>query len=358
MAGGGTGGHLFPAIALADEFKRRGNVEILFVGGRGGLEESVVKRSGYPLELLDVEALKNKKGFLPKLKSISKAIGSMAKSCVILRRFKPDGVIGSGSYASGPVVMAARLMGIKTAILEQNALPGFTNRFLGRFVKRAYIAFDDALDFFPPDKTRILGTPVRRAITELGVDGRPRRPGPARSGKFTVFVFGGSQGAAAINAAFLDAAEYLSDIWPGLKVIHQTGREGFTAVEAAYERKGLKVELYRFIEDMASAYSTADLVVSRAGATTIAEINAIGLPAILIPYPFASGDHQRVNAAYLEKRGAAVMIAQERLTGSALAAAIRGFYDDPSRLKKFGRESKRLGRPRAAENIANDFLGL
>ncbi len=357
MAGGGTGGHLFPALALADEFKsREGDVEILFIGGRGGLEENIVRKYGYPLELLAVEAFKNKKGVWSRIRSIFKAFVATVKSYVILRRFKPDGVIGSGSYSSGPVVLAAKIMGIKTAILEQNVLPGLTNRFLGRLVKRVYIAFDDALDYFPPDRTRIVGTPIRDSIIRAADEADLAPKG--RAGKFTVFVFGGSQGATAINAAFLDAAEFLTDIWSGLRVIHQTGMEGFSVTEKAYERKGLNVELYRFIEDIASSYKEADLIISRAGATTIAEINALGLPSILVPYPFASGGHQEINARYLEKKGASVMLSQDTLTGSVLAEAVRSFYNDRAKLKRLGRESRKLGRPKAAKTIANDFSVL
>jgi len=349
FAGGGTGGHLFPAIALAEEFRRISpEVQITFVGSRGGLEEKVVPKYGWPLKLFDVEGVKRKKG-LAAARALAKAASSTVKAVSLLRSIRPDGVIGSGSYSSAPVVAAARLLGIKTAVLEQNALPGLTNRALGKFVDRVYISFEESRKFFPGGRTILSGNPVRRDIISTLKD----RGG--RMERFSILVFGGSQGATAINAAFLDAAEFLTDIWPGLKVVHQTGREGFETVVAAYRRKDLKVEAYRFIDEMGEAYNAADLVVCRAGATSLAEITAAGLPSILIPYPFASDDHQTVNARSLEAAGAAVMIKQEGLTGAMLAGEIRRLYNDPQAMKSMKERSKALGRPRAAQEIAENF---
>jgi UDP-N-acetylglucosamine--N-acetylmuramyl-(pentapeptide) pyrophosphoryl-undecaprenol N-acetylglucosamine transferase len=351
IAGGGTGGHLFPALALVEEFKRRDvSTEIIFIGGRRGLEEKVIPEYGYELELLDVESLKKRQG-LNRLRAIYKAIKGTFKALGILRKIRPDGVIGSGSYSSGPVVLAARLLGIKTMILEQNALPGLTNRLLGRIVDRVYTAFEQACGYFPPGSTVLAGNPIRRGIMQVEEEKAP-------NGKFNLLVFGGSQGATTINAAFLDATEYLTDIWNSLRVIHQTGMEGYDAAKAAYRRKGLKVELLRFIDDMAKAYASADLVVCRAGATSIAEMTALGLAAILVPYPFSTDDHQEVNARYLAERGAAVMIKQEELTGSTLASAIRRFFEDRAELERVKASVKLLGRPDAAQTIVDDYTKL
>jgi UDP-N-acetylglucosamine--N-acetylmuramyl-(pentapeptide) pyrophosphoryl-undecaprenol N-acetylglucosamine transferase len=351
IAGGGTGGHLFPALALVEEFKRRDeSTEIIFIGGRRGLEEKVVPEYGYELELLDVESLKKRQG-LNRLRAIYKAVKGTFKALGILRRIRPDGVIGSGSYSSGPVVLAARLLGVKTVILEQNALPGLTNRLLGRIVDRVYTAFEQAGEYFPPGRTVLAGNPIRRGIMEVEEEKAP-------NGKFNLLVFGGSQGATTINAAFLDATEYLTDIWNSLRVIHQAGMEGYGAAEAAYRRKGLKVELHRFIDDMASAYASADLVVCRAGATSIAEITALGIAAILVPYPFSTDDHQEVNARHLAERGAAVMIKQEELTGSTLAGTIRKFFEDRAELERVKASVKLLGRPDAAQTIVDDYTKL
>lgn len=353
MAGGGTGGHLFPALALAEEFKTKApGIEITFIGGRGGLEEKIVPKHGYPLRLLSVEGIKRRRG-LKRIRALAKAAKSTFNAVGILRSIGPDGVIGSGSYSSAPVVLAAKLLGIKTAILEQNALPGLTNRVLGKTVNRIYIAFEEARGYFPGGRTIFSGNPVRKDILEKLEDRKWER-----NERFSILVFGGSQGATAINAAFLDATEYMTDIWSGLRVVHQTGEEGFETVKAAYRRKDIKVELFKFIDDMAEAYNSADLVVCRAGATSIAEITALGLPPILIPYPFASDDHQTVNARCLADRGAAIMIKQDELTGSALADAIKGLYKKPGGLKAIKENLKAFARPKAAEMIADDFLRL
>lgn len=355
FAGGGTGGHLFPALALAQEFKRiEPGVEVTFIGGRGGLEEKIVPGYGYPLKLLNVEGIKRRSG-LRRLRAIGKACKSTVEAVGILRSIKPDGVIGSGSYSSAPVVTAAKLLGIKTAILEQNALPGLTNRVLGKLVDRIYISFEEARGYFPGGRTVLSGNPIRREILESRGETEEEEEAEG-AGKFSILVFGGSQGATAINAAFLDATEYLTDIWSSLRVVHQTGDEGFDGVKAAYRRKGLKVELYRFIDDMGGAYRSADLAVCRAGATSIAEMTAMGLPSILIPYPFASDDHQTVNARCLADKGAAVMIRQDNLTGSALAGVLRRLYKDPKEFKAMSAAAKAFGKPGAAEMIAGNFL--
>lgn len=348
FAGGGTGGHLFPALALAAEFKERfPDSRIVFAGGRGRMEEKIVPQYGYELRLLDVEGIKNRSGWR-KAMAVMKAARSTVGAIRMLREIRPEGVIGSGSYSSAPVVAAARLLGIKTAILEQNALPGVTNRLLGRFANRIYIAFDEAREYFPPGRTLLTGTPVRKAILRMDAFKRPE--------KFSLLVFGGSQGATAINTAFLDAAEYLTDVWADMRVAHQSGAEGYELAQSSYRRKGLKVALHGFIDDMAAAYAGSSLVVCRAGATSIAEITAVGLPSILIPYPYAADDHQTVNAKSLSKAGAAVMISQDRLTGKTLADAIRRLYERPGELKAMREKAKALGRSDAAGVIADNFL--
>ncbi|TAN60085.1 undecaprenyldiphospho-muramoylpentapeptide beta-N-acetylglucosaminyltransferase [bacterium] len=357
MAGGGTGGHLFPALALAEEFRRRdSSAEIIFVGARGGLEEKVVPKYGYELRLFNVEGIKRRSA-ARRAVAVFKAAGATLRAVSMLRALKPDGVIGSGSYSSAPVVFAARVLGIKTAILEQNALPGLTNKVLGRVVMKIYIAFPEARGFFPASRTVLSGNPLRRQLLEklAAKGGGKDAGGNGRDEKFTVFVFGGSQGATAINAAFLDSLEYLADIGAGIRIIHQTGEEGFHLAEAAYRRKKIKAGIYRFIDDMAGAYAASDLVVCRAGATSIAEITAFGLASVLVPYPFAADDHQTVNAKSLEKAGAATVVSQDKLTGRTLADAIRRYYADRAFLKSVSAASRSLGRPDAAGIIADDF---
>lgn len=352
MAGGGTGGHLFPALALAEEFKSRDkDAQIVFMGGKGGIEEKIVPKYGYRLEVLSVEGIKRRSG-LKRVKALGKAFKSTIKALMLLRAIKPDGVIGSGSYSSAPVVLAAKLLGIKTAILEQNALPGLTNKVLGKMVDRIYISFDEARPFFPVSRTIFSGNPVRKDII------RADTPRIEKNHKFSILVFGGSQGATAINTAFIDATEYLTDIWGNLRVVHQTGEDGFEAAKAAYKRKNLRVELHKFIENMAEAYNTSDLLVCRAGATSLAEITALGIASILIPYPFAADDHQTVNAKCLADGQAAVMIRQDKLTGSSLAAEIRRLYENPQELKAMREKVRPFGRPDAARVIADNFLRI
>jgi len=366
FAGGGTGGHIFPALSVAGELRRRDEqCEIVFVGGRGGLEERVVPEQGYSLELLDVEGLKGTSG-MKRVKSLYKALAATGRALGLLRRLKPAGVIGSGSYASGPVVLAAKLLRIKSAILEQNAIPGMTNRYLGKYVDRVYVSFEESRGYFPEERVVVTGNPVRREILEEAAREREEII-KRRKSRFTILVFGGSQGAKTINTAILDALEYLTDMVNSIRIIHQSGVEWRDEVRAGYERKGLlagggkrggMVEVLPFIEDMSGAYASADLIVCRAGATSIAEITALGLASILIPYPFAADNHQEVNASLLSGRGAAVMLGQDGLTGQVMAEEIRTLYNDRDKLHGIRSASKALGRPEALNNIVDDYLRL
>ena len=355
LTGGGTGGHLFPALALAEEFKARDkDCEILFIGSAAGIEKDVVPKYGYALEFVDVEGLKGK-GLYNKVSAGLKAAKAVFAAKKILKPFRPDGVIGTGGYSSGPVVLAARFLGIKTAILEQNTIPGLTNRLLGRLVDRIYVAFEQTKKKFPGGRVILSGNPVRKEILEAGVVGQGAG---VKGKKFTILIFGGSQGAKAINTAFLDALEYLADIRDSIRIIHQTGDADYITVKETYERKGIKADVYRFIDDMAEAYSQADMVICRAGATSIAEITALGIASILIPYPFAANNHQEINAGCLADKGAAIMMRQGEIIGDALAVLIERFYKTPDELKKIRENAKALGRPNAAKEIAESITRL
>ncbi|MEK6532080.1 MAG: undecaprenyldiphospho-muramoylpentapeptide beta-N-acetylglucosaminyltransferase [Deltaproteobacteria bacterium] len=354
FAGGGTGGHIFPAIALADELKKNApGIEITFIGAKAGLEGLIVPRYGYELKTLDVEGIK-RRGVLKGIRAVMKAAAALLGAILILKRLRPAGVMGCGGYSSAPVLLAAKVLGIKTAILEQNALPGITNRLLGRFAQRAYTAFEEAGAYFRKDSTRLLGNPVRRAILDAGM-GNKTEAGAV----FTILVLGGSQGALAVNSAMLDAIDCLKDMWPLLRVVHATGDAGFGAVEEGYGKRGFKgADVKRFIDDMATAYAASDIVVTRAGATTIAEITALGRASVLIPYPYAADDHQRKNAMALVKKGAAIMLEQHGLSGESLAKEIKRLYSDRDELEDIKRSAKNLGAPDAAAKIAGDFLRL
>jgi UDP-N-acetylglucosamine--N-acetylmuramyl-(pentapeptide) pyrophosphoryl-undecaprenol N-acetylglucosamine transferase len=348
LAGGGTGGHLFPGLAVARELERRDpTTEIMFVGTSRGIEARVLPREGFPLVTLPVRGIQGRgaRGWLQALYAVP---ASLLRSLGILRRFRPDLVIGLGGYASGPLVLAAKALGLRAAILEQNVAPGLTNRVLGRLVDRVFVAYPESLAHFPPGKAIVVGNPVR--WSEL--------PEVRRDEKFTVVVFGGSAGAHRLNVATVDAARRLNERAQGLRLIHQTGEADRGWVLEAYRTLPLEVEVHAFIERMDEAYARADLVVCRAGATTIAELTALGKAAILVPYPYAAEDHQRRNAEALAAAGAAEVILDAELTGSRLAEAILALASDRQRIRAMEAAARRLGNPGAAAAIAEHCRAL
>lgn len=347
IAGGGTGGHLFPGIAVADEFLRRNRENrILFIGTEKGLEKKVLEKLGFQLCTLDVEGIKGR-GWVKIFGALSKIPRSLLQSYGIIGRFRPDIVVGVGGYASGPAVMTAHFMGIRTAIMEQNALPGMTNRILGMFADRVFLTFPDTKKWFAEKKTVVCGNPVRSAfLTES-----PDTETPA--GKFTILVFGGSQGAHAINMAVINALSYLKDIVRKIRIIHQTGAKDFDEVQKHYKEYETDAEVMPFIMDMAAAYRSSNLLVCRAGATSIAEITASGKAAILIPFPFAVNDHQTKNAEVLVRERAAVTIHEKDLSGQKLAEAIGHLYQYPDIIKEMEVNSSRMGNVRAASDIVD-----
>ena len=342
IAGGGTGGHLFPGIAIAEEFLRRDPANrVLFIGTDRGLEKKILEGLGFPLRTIKVEGLKGRSPVrIPA--SLFKIPGGLFASFRILRTFKPAVVVGVGGYASGPAVLAARLMGIRTAIAEQNAFPGLTNRILGRFADRIFVTFAASASWFPASRTRITGNPIRTAFLAE----RPQRE--KDDSRFTLLIFGGSQGSHAINRIVMDALDNLGELKERIRFMHQTGEKDREAVEEGYRKRGVSAEVTPFILDMATAYREADLLLCRAGATSIAEITAGGKAAILIPFPFAVNDHQTRNAELLVRAGAAEMIPEKELDGPRLAAVIQ----------KMEKASASLGNIRAAAAIVGACLEL
>ncbi|CDF32627.1 Glycosyltransferase fragment, family GT28, partial [Chondrus crispus] len=293
IAGGGTGGHLYPGVALAEEITtRHPDNEVLFVGTRRGLEARVIPELGFPLELIQVSGLKGT-GLGKRMQGFMQLPGALWQSMQLVRRFRPDVAVGVGGYASGPAILAARLCGVPTAVLEQNTVPGVTNRILGRMVDAVYVMFDGSADYFPQGKVQRLGNPIRRQLLENFL----RPPEAVEEGApFRVLVLGGSQGAHALNLRMVEAAATLSQAQPTLHVVHQTGRKDRELVEKGYAHAGLSAEVHEFIDDVSAAYRQADLVVCRAGATTLAEVMVAKKPAILVPYPHAADNHQELNA--------------------------------------------------------------
>jgi len=352
IAGGGTGGHIFPGVAVAEEFlKRDKKNRVLFIGTGKGLEARILPDMGFQLRTIDVEGVKGK-GIARSISASLKIPLSMFQSLMIVREFSPDMVLGVGGYASGPTVITAHFMGIMTAIAEQNARPGVTNRILGRFVNKIFLAFPETKRFFLEEKAVVTGNPVRERF--LGEKKIPEKT----DGRFTLLIFGGSQGAHTINKAVCDSLEYLKEIKGRLKIIHQTGESDFKWVADVYTDYGIDAEVFPFIGDMAQAFGAADLLVCRAGATSIAEITVSGKAAIFVPFPFAAGDHQTENARVLTDAGAAEMIQERELSGKLFAEVILRLYHDPEAIKKMEEKSAGFGNMRAATDIVNECLAL
>ena len=348
VTGGGTGGHIFPAISIGEEILRRDlKNEVLFIGTKSGLEGKIITSRGYTIRFIDSIGLMGE-GFSRKVVGTFMAAKGTAQSVRILREFRPDVVLGVGGYASGPALLAARLLGIPTAICEQNTIPGVTNRILGRFVKRVFAAFEENLRYFPRRKTLLVGNPTRSELLKVQSN-HINRDG------FRILILGGSQGAHRINLTVPKAISALgrSDV----SVIHQTGERDLEEVKKTYEWFGVSAQVYSFIEDMSWAYRAADIVVGRAGAGTVAEITALGKPALLIPYPFAAYNHQRENARILERAGAAVVIDDKDLFPEKVADVLGKLltYD---RLEKMAEQAKRLGKPNAAKEIVDELYRL
>ncbi len=348
IAGGGTGGHLFPGVAIAEELRARDPAAaITFVGTRRGIEARVLPELGWPLELIEVSGLKTV-GVLGALRGLFRLPRALLQARRILKRLAPDAVIGVGGYASGPIVLAARLRGIPTAICEQNSIPGLTNKILGRLVRAVFLSFDESRHFFTPKKIVMTGNPVRRDLVQKLLTA-PVEKSPDGAAVH-VLVSGGSLGAVAVNDLASQALIALSKELP-LSIVHQTGEKGLEATAATYREAGVTAECRAFIKDMAAAYQAAELVIGRAGATTVAELAIAGKPALFIPYPFAADNHQELNAREMADKGAALMFRQAELTATTLADALRPLLADPARRATMGAAMRSLAKPNAAAAV-------
>ncbi len=362
IAGGGTGGHIYPGITIAQAIRDRlPSAEILFVGSKNGLEAEVIPREGFPLETILLAGLPRRPS--PRLFSALWLAGrGLLTAGRIIRRFRPHLVVGTGGYVCGPVMLAAILAGVPTAIQEQNAFPGLTNRVLGRFVRRVFLAYEEAAGYFARSKVLLTGNPIRAAVMAVG-----RAEGAARleldPGLTTLLVVGASQGARSINEAILTCLPSLLR-HPKLQILHITGKRNFAAVKEAMAHLNLapsmaaRVHTVPYLYDIPDAFAAADLVVSRAGAITLAEMTARGLPLILVPFPYAAADHQAYNARALEKRGAARVIPDAELTGERLLAEIQPLLREHETLARMSRASRAVGRPEAARLIADELIRL
>lgn len=357
IAGGGTGGHLFPGLALAEEFKKRdARTEVIFVGTEHGIESKIIPREGYPLRFLRAEGIVGKSVMKQIIGSARLAL-SFLDARRILAADRPDLVIGVGGYASGAVVLTASLKSIPTLIHEQNSVPGATNRILGRFVDRVCVTYQESMSVFPIGKTFLAGNPVRMKILK-GERESACRLFSLDNKKFTVFIFGGSSGASSINRTMVDALNHLGELKEQMQFLHQTGDKDFESIRDAYRKTGAKGTVAPFIYQMAEAYAAADVVISRAGATTLAELTGLGKPVILIPYPHAAGRHQEFNALKLKEMGAARVLFEQDMNGHVLAEVIGEMFANPEILKEMQRASRGLGRPDACSKIVDLAMSL
>ena len=357
IAGGGTGGHLYPGIAVAREVMVRvPGVQIVFVGTAAGIESRVVPREGFVLDTIRSAGLKGK-SLVSLMRGVALLPASAFDAWRVISRRRPSIVIGVGGYSSGPVVLLAALRGIPTLLMEQNATPGVTNRLLARFVKAAAVTYDETSSFFA-GRAFVAGNPVRPEFLGGVHDehASPRSSGEQRAAR--VLVFGGSQGAHAINVAMVEAAAELAAGGAPLRVTHQTGERDVEMVRAAYRAAGLQADVEPFLYDMGRRIGSADVIVCRAGATTLAEITAAGRAAILIPLPTATDDHQRKNADALEATGAAEVLLQRDLTGAALAGRILALARDRERRRQVAAAARALAKPDAAKAIVERALQL
>lgn len=314
------------------------------MGSRRGLEASLVEKEGYALRTIDQRGLKGQ-SWLRKIRALLGVPRSLLQAAAALRAFRPDLVLGVGGYASGPVVLTARVLGYRTGLQEQNVFPGLSNRILGRFVHRAFISFAESARHFPAGKAVLTGNPVRRRI-RAGA-------GFSTSGPFTLLIFGGSQGARRLNRTMAETLPLLKDLRGKIGFIHQTGEKDCAEVRQAYAREGWEAEVSPFIRDMERVYGRADLVLCRAGATTLFELMAQGKPAILVPYPYAANDHQTLNAESLVRAGAALRVADGELSPAWLNGRLRELLADPGRRKEMGERALALARPDAARKIVD-----
>jgi len=347
LAGGGTGGHVIPALAIAQQLQKQYGAEVLFVGTPRGIENRLVPAAGFPLRLVRVGALKNV-SLTTRLSTVVDLPRAVWECGRILGKFRPQVVIGVGGYASGPAMLAAILRGIPTLVFEPNYVPGFANRVVARFVSAAAVHFEETGKYFR--RCSVAGVPVREAF--FAVADQPASAQP------TLLVFGGSQGAHAINQVVLQAAPELLKHVPDLHIIHQTGEGDYNDAQAAYAKLGVSVEAHRFIEDMPGQFARASLIICRSGASTVAEVTAAGKPTILVPFPRAADDHQKRNAEALECAGAAVMLEEARLNPESLIEAVSSLLGDRERLAAMSNAARGLSHPNAARDIAETAARL
>lgn len=353
IAAGGTGGHIYPGIAIAEEMKRqRPEAKILFAGTERGLEAKILPPLGWRLCFIKSTSIKDRSG-IGKAMAYAQLPLSVLRAARLMMREAPAMLVSIGGYAAGPLSIAAWALKIPFVLVEPNAIAGLTNRKIGKFARRAFVAFDEAQRYFPKDRVVVSGNPVRKEILSVA-----NEEGPGH-GKMTFFVFGGSQGALRLNSAVVEALPELSDIKDRFRVIHQTGaRQDHGSIEGAYRSAGVEARVFGFTDRIWDCYREADVVMARSGATTVAELCALRIPSLLVPYPYAADDHQRANALGMTKTGGAIMILDSDFTAERVASEIRSFVERPTRIEAMRAALVRLNRIDAAKEIVDECLKM
>jgi len=355
ITGGGTGGHLFPGISMAQAMiNKYPGCEVLFIGTERKIDKTALADLGFETTTIKSQGIKGRNviGVAGALLQQPLALWQAAR---VIRRFRPDLVFGVGGYVTGPVLLAARLLGVTTCIHEQNSIPGLANRLLGHIVDRIFVSLPGSEKYFPAAKTVLSGNPVRDDIIKGSRKAKPE----SGTKQPTLLILGGSQGARRLNSLMLEAAAAsLTGLSPLPRIIHQTGEHDEKQVRTRYEELGISARVQAFFRDMTEIYSQADLVISRAGATTLAELTVFSKPAILVPYPYAADNHQEINGRYLVEAGAGRMFRQEDLTGEKLGLEIEKILTDRVQMEKMAANSGRIARPEATEIIVNSCMEL
>tara|TARA_B100000749_G_scaffold173023_1_gene133458 strand:+ start:92 stop:1240 length:1149 start_codon:yes stop_codon:yes gene_type:complete len=353
IAGGGTGGHLFPGIALAKALKRQDmNIEISFVGTQKGLEAKVLPREGFELKTILSAGLLGKKRLSRWMSWVKLPVGTAQSMCFLIRK-RPNLVVGVGGYASGPLVLSAWILRVPILIHEQNSIPGLTNKWLGKIANKVAVSFKESAKFFSKDKIEVTGNMIREEFCQ------PRETFPkGPRGLFRLLVLGGSQGAHSINVAMMEALESLTSKKGNIHITHQTGESDFAMVKREYEKSGFSHDVRPFIDGMAEQYRKASLVICRAGATTLAEVTACGKVSVLIPYPHAAHNHQEKNARVLEAANAGELVLDHELSGTRIAQSILRALEDPQRLEEMEENSYQLGNRDATEKVRQICMDL
>jgi len=346
MAGGGTGGHVIPAIAVAKELARAGHTP-QFVGTERGVEARLVPAAGFPLKIIRVGGLKNL-GVLTKITSLWRLIAESFSQLSDFRAWQPAAVFSMGGYVAGPPVLAALVRGVPVIVMEPNAIPGATNKWISRWVRRALINFEETRRYFPEGRTELTGLPVREEFFNV--------PAKTPSAEFTILITGGSQGSRTLNNAARDAWPLFLASGLNVRFIHQTGAPQHVELARDFAASGLKGEIVPFIGDMPAAFAQADLIVCRSGAGAVSELAAAGKPSILIPFPFAADDHQTRNAQVLERAGAALRATDTEWTGPKFFEAVRDLAAAPERLRAMSEASRGLAHPNSARRAAEILL--